>query len=125
MLIDVTPVVSAPPLELISYRKATSVSMFSRRTGQMLVMVRPPDSNPGREVETSCDVPSLQALTLSESMASLNGFGRPRKFKRDACTVEHDSKAEAWGCTCNTISADQWPSVEDGSRVYGNGFPVW
>ena len=25
--------------------------------------------------------PSLQALTLAESMASLNGFGRSRKFK--------------------------------------------
>ena len=48
----------------------------------MVVMVRPPGFEPGtRGWKPLVITPSLQALALSESMASLNGFGRLRKFK--------------------------------------------
>ena len=62
---------------------------------------------------------------MAESMASLNGFGRRGNSKVDALTVEHDSKAEVWDFTCNTISADKWPFMEDGSRVCRIGVPIW
>ena len=37
----------------------------------------------------------------------------------------HDSKAEVWDFTCNTISANKWPFMEDGSRVRWSGVPIW
>ena len=37
----------------------------------------------------------------------------------------HDSKAEVWDCTCDTISTDQWAFMEDGGRICGSGFPIW
>ena len=43
---------------------------------------RPPGFEPGtRGWKPLVITPSRQALTLAESMASLNGFGRLRKFK--------------------------------------------
>ena len=37
----------------------------------------------------------------------------------------HDSKAEVWDFTCNSISANKWPFVEDGGRVGRSGVPIW
>ena len=37
----------------------------------------------------------------------------------------HDSKAEAWDFSCNSISANKWPIVEDGGRVGRSGVPIW
>ena len=68
----------------------------------MVVMVRPPGFEPGtRGWKPLVITPSLQALTLAESMASLNGFGRRGNSKVDALTMVHDSKAEVWDFTCN------------------------
>ncbi len=76
----------------------------------MRVMVRPPGFEPGTR--------GWKPLVITPSLQGGNS-------KVDALTMGHDSKAEVWDFTCNTISANKWPFMEDGSRVCRSGVPIW